>query len=91
MQIPTELEKQTKAASRLINLRFIFGYESVRHRAVLGGLPDVKDLLSPVESQEIFKRPVTWLGTWIDVEFSKLDQLDATVKVPQVSMSDEGY
>lgn len=87
MQIPTELEKQTKAASRLINLRFIFGYESVRHRAVLGGLPDVKDLLSPVESQEIFKRPVTW----IDVEFSKLDQLDATVKVPQVSMSDEGY
>ena len=49
----TELEKQAKATSRLINLRFILITELRDTESSLEAFREVKDLLSPVESQEI--------------------------------------
>ena len=45
----------------------------------MGSLPGREGSIESCrKSQAVFKRPVTWLGTWLDVEFSKLDQLDDT-------------
>ena len=64
MLTTTELEKQAKAASTLINLRFIWLLISELTELSLHAFPDVKDLFSSVEESRGFSKqsPPTFLA-----------------------------